>query len=134
MPLMLLLTPLRRLYVLLLCSVLLVMRIGGTHWHLCFDGQESPVSIHVADSSFEHSANGVDNQHHDQNVEIGLASLVKHGPVDFDIPPVVIAVLLLWAVFPRSTVPRTRRAPAPHCSDLSVLLPPLRGPPAIATS
>jgi hypothetical protein len=120
--------------VLLLCSLLLVMRIGGTHWHLCFDGQEPPVSIHVADSSFEHSATGVESQHHDQNVEIGLASLVKHGSADFDLPPLVFAVLLLWAVFPRLTVPRTRKALAPPFSDLSLLLPPLRGPPAIAIS
>jgi len=128
------LTPVRRLYVLLLCSVLLVMRIGGAHWHLCFDGQEPPVSIHVADSSFEHSVIGVDGQHHDQNVEIGLASLVKHGSADFDIPPLVFAMLLLWAAFPRLPVPRTRKVLAPSYFDLSLLLPPLRGPPAIAIS
>jgi hypothetical protein len=128
------LNPVHRLSMLLLCSVLLVMRIGGAHWHLCFDGREPPVSIHIADSSFEHSSIGIDSQHHDQNVDIGLASLTKHGSADFDLPPLLLAAFLFWAAIPRRAVPRARKAPVPTWSDLSLLLPPLRGPPAIAIS
>lgn len=128
------LTPTRRLYVLLLCSLLLVMRIGGTHWHLCFDGREPPVSIHVADSSFEHSTAGIDGQHHDQNVGIGLASLVKLGSAELDVPPLVIAFVLLWAAMPTLLVPRARKAPARPGRSPFLLLPPMRGPPLLAIS
>lgn len=118
----------------LLCSVFVLLRVGGTHWHLCFDGREPAVSIHLADSSFEHSATGVESQHHDQNVEIGLASLLKHGSADFDIPPVLIVAFLFAAAVPKRALPRARRTPAPPWSGLSLLLPPLRGPPEIAIS
>lgn len=128
------LTPFRRFAVLLLCSVLLVLRVGGSHWHLCFDGQEPPVSVHVVDSSFEHSGSGLSQQHHDQNVEVGLASIVKHSSTDFDLPLLMIAVILLWAVMPLLVLPRARRTLAPVFPDLSLLLPPLRGPPATAIS
>ena len=127
-------TTARHLCIILLCSVLLIMRVGGTHWHLCFDGQEPPVSIHMVDGAVEHSVSSVEGQHHDQNVDIGWASLVKHGSADFDLPLLLLTVFLLWAVIPRLAVTRARKAPARLWSDLSLLLPPLRGPPAIAIS
>ena len=128
------LTHRRRVLLLSLISVLLVTRAGGAHWHLCFDGQEPPVSIHVADSPIEHAADDIGNPHHDQNVDVGLAWLAKHSSANFDLPPLVFAALALWAVPPQPTTQPFSEALAPTFHDFSRRLPPLRGPPTLANS
>jgi hypothetical protein len=67
------------LLIALLCGVLLLTRLGGTHLHLCFDGSEPPISLHVADAGDHHP--GESAPHADQDVALGADLLVKKPAV-----------------------------------------------------
>jgi hypothetical protein len=120
----------RRNLILLACSaMLLLLRVGGVHLHLCFDGKEPPATLHLLDSALEDHLDGSSGQHQDEYLDDGAASVIKNSTADIDIPPIVLAVLVLWVVLPRLRIPHTRRDLLPAFLDPKFLLPPLRGPP-----
>ena len=120
---------------LLFCSlVLLFLRIGGVHLHLCLDGQESFATLHVQDSGLEHADSGASGHHHDENIDDGAASLVKSFTADFDVPPILLAAFALWAVLPPLRMPRVRNSRIPPFRVPAFLRPPLRGPPVTTIS
>jgi hypothetical protein len=107
---------------------LLVTRIAGTHLHLCFDGLEPPVSMHLLDVD---SHDGDDTEHNDRNVELPGATLAKASVSLAD------ALLLLAAVLCLALLPDTLRHSRPlsrltlFLESTKLLRPPLRGPPAL---
>jgi hypothetical protein len=119
--------------VLILCSILLLLRIGGVHLHFCFDGQEPPASLHVLDGGSEHMGDGAGSlPHQDGNLDEASASILKSLAAVGDLPLLILAVLVPWLRASRPACPLpARRAPPPRRSP-SILLPPLRGPPQTA--
>jgi len=112
-----------------LCGVLLFIRIVGVHQHLCLDGREPPVSVHLLDTGFEHQADHTAASHDDQNVDDAGKTLVKSAYVDFavDFMALVLVLVTLVPVVRRLRFERSDNRPAfsaPH-----FLRPPLRGPP-----
>ena len=114
----------------LLCVVLLVVRVGGAHLHLCFDGNEPPVSFHPADDWDHHADAGVSTSHEDTDVALSAASIAKSGKQTLDLPLLALLPLLMWLLLPTArqvfftNALRLQRTLAFH------LRPPLRGPPA----
>jgi hypothetical protein len=100
------------------------------HVHYCFDGQEPPAAVHLADSTdHDHEVPGHDSagDHDDLDVDIPNQALAKVCKYD----PPAIAPLLQWTVdleVARAdtdvTFPVAPRPPDPHHYR-----PPLRGPP-----
>ena len=115
----------------LLCATLLVARMDGAHLHLCLDGQESPSSVHVWPDAPAHA----DTQapHNDVDLALAADSLAKPGKGDVDqpvaLPPRSLAMVVAATQFGPLIVPSVVFPPAS-----SVLLPPLRGPPASLTA
>jgi hypothetical protein len=115
------------------CVALIVLRVGGAHLHLCFDGSEPPVSYHVGDSSIHHSG-GHDDEgaHSDRDVAIGEDLTVKKPFGDLDLALALAAISLLFLFpRPRQESPRAPRTP-PSTFRGWRLRPPLRGPPTPA--
>lgn len=118
----------RVVLVLLLGFVLLLSRVSDDHLHLCFDGQEPPIALHVQDVGLHHLGMDASQGHADQDVD-----LVSIAPARFKSPGLNGALLftlcLLLASLPRTRVrprfdpPRTIKSTPPF------LHPPLRGPP-----
>ena len=113
----------------LLCSLLLLLQVGGAHLHLCFDGQEPPATLHLVDSGLEHSPGLASLQHQDEEVDIGLASLLKKSLSALDIPPVAYAAFVRPLESRSQLVLRSGHGRGPSFIDVTRLLPPLRGPP-----
>lgn len=118
----------------LACIAVLVMRLGGVHQHLCFDGSEAPSALHFVDGGLHHleTAGGDlisdDVHHHDVEVSAADDGVTKLPSLDLPVLALLIAVSLLLPPARRSgqrpAGPATRLAPPPlH------LRPPSRGPP-----
>lgn len=79
----------------------LLASLSGAHGHLCFDGQEPPVSIHM-DVLGEHTNHAADEQHVDADVDLLsqplLAKLTK-----IDLPLLLAAALLLAVLFEKTS-------------------------------
>lgn len=113
----------------LLCVALLLMR-SGAHLHLCFDGSEPPVAVHVDDYGQHHTDAGVDAPHQDADVLIAGSAMTRSDNTGMDIVPVfLVAALLLW-IFSQTFNPFglvSRRIVVHLLPRYSS--PPLRGPP-----
>lgn len=120
-----------RAYPLTFClALLLALRFGDAHLHLCFDGQEPAATMHVLDTGPEHSP-AVSGTHVDENIEMSADGLTK--PSKLDIPPLLVAgFLALLLIFARPSVPGPRRVGGTLPSDPAGLRPPSRGPPSIS--
>ena len=115
----------------LLCIAILVMRVGGAHLHLCFDGSEPPVSVHVSvDAGIDDSHVGVGKAHYDQDVSLSGELLAKKVDGALQLPMLLaVAVLLFLVPFVRVPfVPRDRTALI-HPIPIFRIRPPLRAPP-----
>lgn len=119
-----------KLLTVLLCAVIVVLRVGGAHLHLCFDGSEPPVSLHTTDSGVHHGDAAASVPHSDQDISLGAEALVKKSSAALDLAALTFAFALLLFLLPRSRhllpdfLAPPRRSPARHR-----LRPPLRGPP-----
>lgn len=115
----------------LLCVALLVVRVGGAHLHLCFDGGEPPVSLHLMDDA-AHTGPGMQSGHQDMDVALAGEAFAKTAKLGLDLPILLIAALLAWSLFqaPRPSVPGYR---LPLISAVHFLRPPLRGPPPLTS-
>jgi hypothetical protein len=120
--------PKLRWLIAMLCVAVIVLRVGGTHLHLCFDGDEPPVSLHIADSGIHH-ADEPAGDHSDREITPGADALVKKSSDAVDALTLALlgAVLLFVVACGRVPLPDFRSPlPAPSRSRLR---PPLRGPP-----
>lgn len=117
------------LLIALLCAVLLVMRLGGAHLHLCLDGSEPPISLHVADSGEHHPAETSTAPHADQDVAIGADVLAKKSGGGFDLAALAFAIAFLLFLAFRAPGIRPQALALPLRSARTRLRPPLRGPP-----
>ena len=105
----------------------LIASWSGAHGHLCFDGQEPPMTVHM-DALSEHLQHDSSEQHVDADVDLSQFLIVKI--VKVDLPWLIAAALLLVLFFkqPASFVTFYVRV---FSSRLIGLRPPLRAPPAI---
>lgn len=100
------------------------------HVHYCFDGQEPPTAVHLADSTdHDHEIPGHDSagDHDDLDVDIpnqALAKACKYDPPAMAPFPVWTVDLEVVADDAYVASPVAPRAPDPHHYR-----PPLRGPP-----
>lgn len=53
-----------RLMLWVLALAFLTVRASDTHLHLCFDGQEPPASVHLADASVHNDEHHQAGEHH----------------------------------------------------------------------
>lgn len=101
------------------------------HLHLCFDGNETPVSFHLEDVGQHHDEPTVDAAHTDVDIAVVGEALVKILKASLHLPALLFAVLLLgWLL-----CSQRQRAPGFRNTTFyqgnKVLRPPLRGPPAL---
>ncbi|MEJ0098770.1 MAG: hypothetical protein WDO12_03120 [Pseudomonadota bacterium] len=113
----------------LLASLMLVMRVGDVHLHLCFDGREPPATVHALDAEQEHVNDGTLGSHQDVDVD-EPSSHYKAADAGFDLLPACFLVLV-YRIAPADTQLELPPAnPLPPHTDPLQLLPPSRGPPA----
>ena len=119
-----------RITLALLCAVLIAARIGGAHLHVCFDGSEPPVSLHLVEASQHHEQDPSGFTHVDQDMSLGGEYLGKKPAPGSDLALLAIACALFLFFLPRirgSQPDYTSRIPARHPRAHG--LPPPRGPP-----
>lgn len=115
----------------LLAIVLLPLQSANAHVHLCLDGQEPPVSVHVQDVPTHFGAAAQGEGHSDRDVQVtGSLWTKKAGDFD-DVPLDIVQAYVIAFVLPV----RIESAPdvavhLPHRSSVFALHPPTRGPPA----
>jgi len=108
--------------------VLILVRTGDAHVHLCFDGQEPPSTLHAADDRGIH--HDEQSAHVDADVNaVDTATFKKDAPSD-QASPISVASFVLLLLPPDGGIPppATTENPAPPRPYL--FLPHLRGPPA----
>ena len=110
---------------------LLILRIGGTHLHLCFDGAESGVSLHQVDAG-HHLEPAQNADHDDRDITLADQMLSKLGKNFGDQPLPTLLLMIAVAVF----LPNRRiagSAPPPTAASPPFSQPPLRAPPQPAS-
>lgn len=113
-----------------LCALLLVMRVGGAHLHLCFDGSEPPVAVHLLYAGLHHAEPCVDGEPQDKDVAVGENVLVKLPKLGLeDVPAPLLTVIVLWCLLKTREALQARSASALAFSDFHSIRPPPRGPP-----
>lgn len=112
-----------------LAIALLLVRVGESHLHLCLDGQEQAVAMHVEDAPVHASSEASVSGHNDRDVDTSGMPWAKKVGMD-ELPTVLLAVLILALLLPivRST-PVPSRLLIPVIARPASFLPPLRGPP-----
>jgi hypothetical protein len=115
----------------LLCITILVMRVGGAHLHLCMDGTEAPVSVHLsADAGLDNASIGVGKAHHDQDVSLSGEVLAKKMDTALQLPALLAGLIVLFFVpLLVVTVVSRDRTSLLHPIPIFRIRPPLRGPP-----
>jgi hypothetical protein len=98
---------------------------SGAHGHLCFDGQEPPLSLHM-DMLSEHTEHHADEKHTDADVSPGQLALAKLLKLDLFF--MVAAALLLAMVLASPSVFISRYFRR-YSRRLIGLRPQLRAPP-----
>ncbi|MBL8201070.1 MAG: hypothetical protein JNK40_08880 [Chromatiales bacterium] len=113
----------------LLCTAVLLPRLGGPHLHLCLDGSAPPIALHVSDAGAEagdgHHEAG--SSHEDQTVDVSSPVLGKVWPPGLDSALILVLALFLCALH-GVLLPLSGGMPVPVLPLF--LRPPLRGPPA----
>ena len=116
----------------LLTIALFAVRIAGGHLHLCMDGQEPPVSLHMEAVTEHHGALDSEQGHLDRDVEVSASMLLIKKLAGFDeLPVALLGALLLVGLLP--VIKRLAPASAfyvPVFATPFALPPPPRGPPA----
>ena len=116
----------------LLAIALLPVRMANAHLHLCLDGQQQAVSLHLQEKAGEAGDEHHSEGHVDRDVDLSSvnSSIAKlPGSID-DIPLAVINVYLLASLLPvqEHLAPRPARLVS-ESADVFSLRPPVRGPP-----
>ena len=97
-------SPTTRVLMAIAMLALLLVRIGDTHLHLCFDGLEAPTSVHFADASVHHDEEHPQGEAHaDNDVDPFLGTVAKKADLDTDFALIpLLFVLGLIAPPPRT--------------------------------
>jgi hypothetical protein len=123
-----------RLLIVTLCVAVAVLRVAGLHLHLCLDGSEPPVSMHVEDAGVHHvDESGGTDAHTDRDLDIAADVVVKKPveTLDLSLLGALCALLLFLLARPREYI-SFAPLPAQVRSARLRLRPPLRGPPRLA--
>jgi len=114
-------------WLLVVCVALLATRIADGHLHLCFDGQEPPISLHAAVEAPHHGEDSA--AHADRDVALSKAALAKSTPAGLD-ADALLFISVVWSL-PLASVKHQLPVATPVISPslLRLLRPPLRGPP-----
>jgi hypothetical protein len=108
-------------------AIWLLLGWSGAHGHLCFDGQEPPMSVHM-DMLGEHPEHHADEQHLDADMEMDQLALAKL--VKFDLP-VLLATLFLLVILCQQPAIFMSTCSRHYIRHLIGLRPPLRAPPVL---
>ena len=115
----------------LLALMLVIVRIADAHAHLCADGKEPPVSIHLGACGVHPCDDGQANDHAgDKNVQIGGDVVLKKAPsLEHPWMPAFVAFVFDFTA-PRSNETILVEPLTIRVAAATYLRPPLRGPPA----
>jgi hypothetical protein len=110
----------------------LAVRLADTHLHLCFDGQEAPASVHLADASVHHDEEHDDGAGHaDKDIDPFIGTIVKSDDDAQPLFALIVGTLLTIDLLPPDrSVPALDRETPLASHPPFYLRPPLRGPPA----
>lgn len=112
----------------LLAIALLPVRMASAHLHMCLDGQEPPVSVHVQDIA-THDGSEDTAGHNDRDVQLSVLSITKASGLDkAPLPLLDACVLAILLPAPRSITPPVSVL-IPDPTPAFDLRPPSRGPP-----
>ncbi len=123
-----------KIFLSLVCILVVGMRITGAHLHLCFDGSEPPASVHFGNDRGLHHLLGEHEdatvEHADVDVNLVSDALFKSSSTSFDLLDLfgALAWLLGCFVFVRQAV-FLFESFVPIDTTRAYLRPPLRGPP-----
>lgn len=114
---------------LLLVLAVLVTRLTGAHWHLCTDGLEAPIGVHLYEPGLSDKSRHAAAAVHDLDLCISAEAVMHHTPLRL-IPPFIVAII--WLI-PELEPPAVRiiRAP-PETIPIALRehrIPEPRGPP-----
>ena len=123
------LPPKTRLVLALVCATLVALRIAGAHLHLCFDGSEPPVALHVGESGGHHGEELAGFTHSDRDVNVSGDYLSKKLGATVDLGALCLVLALLLFIIQLRTSPPIYRLPRVARRALTHGLPPPRGPP-----
>lgn len=120
-----------RVLLFLACALLIMARVSGTHFHLCFDGNEPRSSLHLVDDGEADLHFGANSPHEDLDVSLVGNLVVKQDTNEGDLLPILVAAAILLGLIRLAStrVPCLRPGilvPTP----VFELRPPPRGPPA----
>lgn len=120
------------LFAALLCLALLMVRVGGSHLHLCFDGTEPPASYHVVDVDPHHESPGANVAHQDADVAVSADMYSKPSKTGITYPRADDGDLCV-RTHQRTTQFRSTILHAGTASRAGTTASPLRGPPLLAS-
>ena len=114
----------------LVALALLPVRMASAHLHLCLDGQERPISVHVQDVPTHHGVAGAAGGHNDIDVDVSTSVSTKKASNTDELSPAILGAYVIAVVL-------TDYAPvAPRIEVVTAALvpvfelrPPPRGPP-----
>jgi hypothetical protein len=114
-----------------LAVALLPLRMANAHLHLCLDGQDAPIAVHVEDLPADHDDPHAANGHHDHDVDVsGSVTAIKASnliALDYAVIDAYVFAILLPAQ-PDSV--QVTSFVAPDLPSVFLLYPPSHGPPA----
>lgn len=113
----------------LFAIALLLVRVGEAHLHLCLDGQQHPVAMHMQDAPTHKGSETSSDGHNDVDLDLSVSPWVKKIGAD-ELPTIVFAAVVLALLLPvlQSTI-RPSQLLIPTLASVFTLRPPLRGPP-----
>jgi len=113
----------------MLAVALLLVRVGESHLHLCLDGQEQAVALHVEDTPEHRGTDASTSGHNDRDIDTSNLPWAKKVGMD-ELPLLLLVLSILSLLLPavRNTPPPSRLL-IPVVARPASLLPPLRGPP-----
>lgn len=114
----------------LLAIVLLGVRTGDAHLHMCLDGLERLITLHVADAPLHHAGTDSADGHNDQDLDLSDSAIIKKSADLDDLPLGALIALVVVLLLPgrRSVLPHFP-ASTPALVSAFHIRPPLRGPP-----
>ena len=115
----------------LVCLALLMMRVGGAHLHLCFDGTEPPASFHVFDVDLHHESPGASVAHQDADVAVTADLYSKPSKAADQLPLAPLMAIVALASIKQPRQYNLRNSARALHGVQEFLRPPLRGPPLL---
>ena len=115
-----------------LCSLLLLAQFSGAHLHLCFDGQEPPIQLHLLDANEGHDETEFSRPHSDEEIVLNGDSSTRNDSLQIDLPPTISGTLAAGLSRVTALAATLSFDAILPCAAHRELLPPPRGPPATA--